>query len=240
MSKPTKIVVDLSKPKGQRETIVELTDEEIAQREANRVEAEAREAEELKAQQELEAAKASAQEKLSALGLTAQEIEVLTAANVQGYLQDQVVQVYDDATDRSTVLGTAVAEGMVTYLKDQNTVQVYDGTSWVVVTSDPTITSSTATAYTIDSTDAGQYLRFTNAGTVTIANTTNFDPAQNVAIFADGTALTIVGDGNVTLSGDSVSGTAATFDVALQYEVVGIVCIDTDSYRIIGNVNGSV
>jgi len=78
MSKPTKIVVDLSKPKGQRETIVELTDEEIAQREADRAEAEAREAEELKAKEEQEAAKASAQEKLAALGLTIDEIEALT------------------------------------------------------------------------------------------------------------------------------------------------------------------
>jgi len=164
--------------------------------------------------------------------------EVLTAANVQGYRQDQVVQVYDDATDRSTVLGTAVAEGMVTYLKDVNTVQVYDGTGWVVVTSDPTITDQTA-PYTIASTDAGQYVRITNAGTVTIANTTNFDPAQNVAVFADGTALTIVGDGNVTLSGDGVSGTAVTFTSQDQFDLIGIVCIGTDSYRVVGNVLGA-
>ena len=164
--------------------------------------------------------------------------EVLTAANVQGYLQDQVVQVYDDATDRSTVLGTAVSEGMVTFLKDVNTVQVYDGSQWVVVTSDPTITDETA-PYTIASTDAGQYVRVTNAGTVTIANTTNFDPAENVALFADGTALTIVGDGNVTLSGDGLSGTAVTFEVQDQFDLVGIVCIGTDSYRVVGNIIGS-
>jgi len=161
--------------------------------------------------------------------------EVLTAANVQGYLQDQVVQVYDDATDRSTVLGTAVAEGMVTYLKDVNTVQVYDGSQWVVVTSDPTITDQTA-PYTIADTDANQYVKITNAGTVTIANTTNFDDAQNVALFAEGTALTIVGDGNVTLSGDGASGTAVTFETTVQYALVGIVCIGTDSYRVLGNV----
>jgi len=148
------------------------------------------------------------------------------------------VQVYDDATDRSTVLGTAVAEGMVTYLKDVNTVQVYDGTSWVVVTSDPTITDQTA-PYTIAESDANQYLRFTNAGTVTIDQTTNFDPAQQVAIFADGTALTIVGDGVVTLSGDGLEGTAVNFSVLEQYEIVGIVCVDTDNYRVVGNVGGS-
>ena len=164
--------------------------------------------------------------------------EVLTAANVQGFLQDQVVQVYDDATDRSTVLGTAVTEGMVTYLKDVNTVQVYDGTNWVVVTSDPTITDQTA-PYTIQESDANQYVRITNAGTVTIANTTNFDPAQNVALFADGTALTIVGDGNVTLSGDGLSGRAVIFTSQDQFDLIGIVCIGTDSYRVVGNIVGA-
>lgn len=161
--------------------------------------------------------------------------EVLTAANVQGFLQDQVVQVYDDATDRSTVLGTAVTEGMVTYLKDVNTVQVYDGNSWVVVTSDPTITTETL-PYTIAESDANQYLRFTTAGTVTIDQTTNFDPAQQVAIFADGTALTIEGDGVVTLSGDGVEGTAVSFEVTTQYGLAGIICLATDSYRVVGNV----
>ena len=165
--------------------------------------------------------------------------EVLTAANVQGYLQDQVIQVYDDATDRTTVLGAAVTEGMVTYLKDINTVQVYDGTSWKVVTSDPTLTTSAATTYTIQDSDAGQYLRFTSAATITIANTTNFDTAQQTQLFADGTALTIVGDGNVTLSGAGVSGTAVSFGVNDQFEIVGIVCIGTDEYRIVGNVTGT-
>ena len=166
--------------------------------------------------------------------------EVLTAANVQGYLQDQAVMVFDDATDRATVLGTAVAEGMTTYLKDVNTVQVFDGSVWKVVTSDPTITSSTATAYTLEDTDADQYLRFTSAATITIADTTGFLPAQQVAIFADGTALTIVGDGSVTLSGDTVSGTGVTFTAGGQYEMVGIVCVDTNEYRVVGNVNGSI
>lgn len=165
--------------------------------------------------------------------------EVLTAANVQGFLQDQAVMVFDDATDRATVLGTAVAEGMVTYLKDQNTVQVYDGSSFKVVTSDPTLTVSTATAYTLEDTDAGQYLQFTNAGTVTIDTSTAFTAPQQVAIFADGTALTIVGDGTVTLSGDSLSGTAVSFQANGQFELIGIVCLATNSYRVIGNVLGS-
>jgi hypothetical protein len=160
--------------------------------------------------------------------------EILTAANVQGYLQDQAVMVFDSVSDRATVLGTAVAEGMTTYIKDLNTVQVYDGSVWKVVTSDPTITSSTATAYTLASTDSGQYLRFTNAGTVTIADATAFSPAESVAIFADGTALTIASSGTVVLSG--VGGTASTFNSAGQYSLIGIVCVEAGSYRVIGNV----
>ena len=60
------------------ESIIELTDAEIAQMEADRVAAEARKAEEDAAAQALADAKASAQAKLSALGLTADEIAALS------------------------------------------------------------------------------------------------------------------------------------------------------------------
>lgn len=51
--------------------------------------------------------------------------EVLSAANVQGYLQDQVVQVYSGTAARSSALGTAVSEGMMSYLTDANELSVY-------------------------------------------------------------------------------------------------------------------
>ena len=60
------------------ETIHELTDAEIAQMEADRVAAEARKAEEDAAAQAVADAKASAQSKLAALGLTADEIAALS------------------------------------------------------------------------------------------------------------------------------------------------------------------
>ena len=78
MSKPTKIVVDLSKPKGQRETVVELTDEEIAEREVRAAEAEAQRIAEEEAQAAQEAAKQAAQDKLAALGLTPEEIAAIS------------------------------------------------------------------------------------------------------------------------------------------------------------------
>lgn len=59
--------------------------------------------------------------------------EVLTAVNVQGYLMDQTVMVFASAGARGSALGTAVSEGMMSYLADTNEVAVYDGTAWVGV-----------------------------------------------------------------------------------------------------------
>jgi hypothetical protein len=70
----TKLVVDCSTGES---TIVALTAEEIAQRETDRLAYEAQEAERLAAEAAKDAAKASAQAKLEALGLTAEEIAVL-------------------------------------------------------------------------------------------------------------------------------------------------------------------
>jgi sugar-specific transcriptional regulator TrmB len=75
----TKLVIDASLPEGHPDKvqIIPLTEEELAEREAMRIQAEAdqlqREADQL-AQAE---AKASAEAKLSALGLTADEIAAL-------------------------------------------------------------------------------------------------------------------------------------------------------------------
>jgi hypothetical protein len=75
----TKLVVDLSLPEGHPERIqsIPLTEEELAQRELDRIAAE-----EAQAQREAEEtaraeAKASAQAKLEALGLTEAEISAL-------------------------------------------------------------------------------------------------------------------------------------------------------------------
>ena len=77
---PVKVVVDLSKPKGERESIVPLTAEEIAEREAMAAQAQAeQEAAEAEAAS-LAAAKQAAQDKLAALGLTDLEIAAITGA----------------------------------------------------------------------------------------------------------------------------------------------------------------
>jgi hypothetical protein len=70
--------------------------------------------------------------------------EVVEASDFQNYIQDQVVQVYADSAARDTALGTAVGEGMVSYLSDSNVLQYYNGTAWANVSQVGDITAVTA------------------------------------------------------------------------------------------------
>jgi hypothetical protein len=59
--------------------------------------------------------------------------QTLTSAEVDDFLMRQTVMVFDDSAERGTALGTVVTEGMVTYLKDTDTVEQYDGIAWAPV-----------------------------------------------------------------------------------------------------------
>lgn len=62
---------------------------------------------------------------------------VLTAAQVNTYLMDQAVMRFADEAARTAAFGgtgePTLAEGMMSYLMDSNSVQVYDGTQWVAI-----------------------------------------------------------------------------------------------------------
>ena len=75
---PVKVIVDLSKPKGQRESIIPLTAEEIAERDAMAAQAAQDEADRQAAADALQALKDSAKAKLIAGDpLTAEEADTL-------------------------------------------------------------------------------------------------------------------------------------------------------------------
>jgi hypothetical protein len=74
---PVKIVIDLSKPEGERESIVPLTAEEITEREALAIQAAQEQAEREAAEAERQANKESAKAKLAALGLSDEEVAAL-------------------------------------------------------------------------------------------------------------------------------------------------------------------
>jgi hypothetical protein len=70
--------------------------------------------------------------------------EVLAAADVNEFLQDQAVMSFAGTAARGSAIGTAT-EGMLTYLNDTDTFQFWDGSAWTNLTSSPTWTSFTPT-----------------------------------------------------------------------------------------------
>jgi hypothetical protein len=129
--------------------------------------------------------------------------EVVEHTDFQTYLQDQVVQTYAGTAARSSALGTAVSEGMVSYLEDSNTVQVYDGSAWFTLAPTAGTVAYATLAGTAD---------FANqAGTATFANqagTASYATLAGTADYATlaGTAVTISG----SITSGQVSGTAVT------------------------------
>jgi hypothetical protein len=70
--------------------------------------------------------------------------EEVTAPDFQNFVQDQVVQVFAGSAARGSALGTAVTEGMISYLNDTNSVEYYSGTAWVAISNPGDITAVTA------------------------------------------------------------------------------------------------
>ena len=56
--------------------------------------------------------------------------DVLTAAQVNTYLNEQTVMVFATSAARTSALSAVLAEGMMSYLQDSNTVFYYDGAAW--------------------------------------------------------------------------------------------------------------
>lgn len=69
--------------------------------------------------------------------------DVLTAAAANGYLASQVVMVFASSAARTSAIASP-QEGMMSYLKDTNAVEAYDGSAWVSVGSTGDITGVTA------------------------------------------------------------------------------------------------
>jgi hypothetical protein len=97
--------------------------------------------------------------------------------------------------------------------------------------------SSTATSYTVLTSDRYETLVFTagSAVTVTVGTATAFQPGERIDILQDGAGtVTITRDGTATtLAGRGTAGTA--YRIGQRYDAVSVVCVSANSYRIIGN-----
>jgi hypothetical protein len=111
---------------------------------------------------------------------TFQAGEVLTASNVMAYLQDQAVMNFAGTAARGSAIGTAVSEGMVSYLADSNLVQAYTGSSW-----DSLAYSSEVTALPISGLVPivpSSVVIATGSGTTTSLGQVNFTGATAVSL----------------------------------------------------------
>jgi hypothetical protein len=70
--------------------------------------------------------------------------QVLTSAQVDGYLMQQTIMKFADASARTTALTGVLAEGMFSYLDDTNATEYYDGSAWVSISNPGDITAVTA------------------------------------------------------------------------------------------------
>lgn len=167
--------------------------------------------------------------------------EVLTAANVQDYLQDQAVMVFAGTAARGSAIGTAT-EGMVTYLADANEIQVATATNtWATVfpVSLPTSTvNSITTAYTAVAGDENDtiYVSGTAAVTVTVPDILSVGGRIDIFRNAGGTVTIAAGSGVTDWGGAGTAGTAVTFKIDQTYNAATVLKVAANTYRVVGKI----
>jgi hypothetical protein len=105
------------------------------------------------------------------------------------------------------------------------------------LSNETTLTASTVTAYTAVTSDRYKVLEFDSASatTVTFSTATAFEPGERVDILRDGAGTVTINRAStaVTLAGRGTAGTA--YSILTRYDAVTVLCVDTNSYRVIGN-----
>jgi hypothetical protein len=145
--------------------------------------------------------------------------EVLTASNVQDYLMDQSVMVFADSTARATNIGTAnFEEGMVSYLEDSDTVEVYDGSAWASIapttnqgltlintTSFSAVSSVSLPASTFTSTYENYLIKinFVNSNTIALRQRLRASGTDNTGATAYGSSGYYMASNSNTVNGES-------------------------------------
>lgn len=172
--------------------------------------------------------------------------ETLSAANVNNYLMQQAVMNFASSSARNSGLGTAVAEGMVSFQNDDNTLTVYDGSSWQQVYPGTSVpgsgvqVSGTAISASMTATSslANGVINVTS-GTVTITVPDVLSTYQRIDIVrnAGGTVTIAAGTGITDWAGAGTAGTALTFKIDETYSAATVMKTAANTYRVIGRVS---
>jgi hypothetical protein len=191
---------------------------------------------------------------------------VITASDVQNYLQDQTVMVFASDAVRSTAV-VVPTEGMLSWLEDSNKYQYYSGSAWVDLISDftggtagqpyvsqgaspatfgdmkaeyiaTTINEKTA-SYTITAADANTIIQTTGTAHVTITVPDLLGVGDSVQIVRDGagSAIIVAGTGITSWAGIGTASTATSFFIDTQYAAAAVLKTDSGEYRVIGRIS---
>lgn len=192
--------------------------------------------------------------------------EVITASNVQEYLQDQSVFVFPSDSVRSTAI-ISPNEGMLSWLEDSNKYQYYDGVGWEDLITDltggtagqPYVSNGTAAAsfqdasarylstvvtsktanYTLQASDVNSIIQTTGTANVIITVEDVMDIGDTVSVVRNGSGSAIISAGTSVTSwaGFGTASTSQDFFIFLEYGAAGILKTGAGTYRVIGAID---
>lgn len=169
--------------------------------------------------------------------LTFVDGQVLTAAQVNGYLMKQAVMYFATAAARSSAI-TSPEEGMVTYRADGDILEFYNGSSWIGLTdisSAQTLTNKTLTSPNVNGAIMDRTEENWNIVVAAATGTVNLDVLTSSIWYYTSNAtanhtINVRGDGSTTLNslvavGDSITvvwantnGTTAYYPTTFQVD----------------------
>jgi len=191
--------------------------------------------------------------------------EVITANNVQTYLQDQTVMVFPNNSVRSTAV-VVPTEGMLSWVEDLNKYQYYTGAAWadlIIPIEGGTIgqayvSNGTAQAafgdmkaefiattlqgksanYTVQASDTNTVLNVTSASTITVPDLlTSVGDRVDVIANTTGTVFLAAGTGVTSWAGAGTAGTGQQFYIYIPYGAASVLKTGANEYRVIGQVS---
>jgi hypothetical protein len=188
--------------------------------------------------------------------------EVLTAADVNGYLMQGVLVFASEAARNSAI--TSPQEGQFAYTKDNNSLWYYTGSAWAAsgatgdiegittgtdsglsggVTSGTAVLrlklefdAETGTTYTLLAANLNQLVTLNNASAITLT--------VPPSVFSAGDVINIaqIGAGQVTLAqgaGVTINSTGATATapkLRARYSAASIICTASNTFLVVGDI----
>jgi len=188
--------------------------------------------------------------------------EVLTAADVNGYLMQGVLVFASEAARNSAI--TSPQEGQFAYTKDNNSLWYYTGSAWAAsgatgdiegittgtdsglsggVTSGTAVLrlklefdAETGTTYTLVAGNLNQLVTLNNASSITLT--------VPPSVFSAGDVINIaqIGAGQVTLAqgaGVTINSTGATATapkLRARYSAASIICTASNTFLVVGDI----